>query len=212
MPRTLAQRSRRPATQARGDVTRAKLLECAHRLFLQRGFHGTSMREMAEAAGIAVGGIYNHYRNKEEIFAAVLDAYHPYHVVLPALETIEGETVEEFMRQAARHIHDGVSGAEKQLLPLIFIELVEFQGRHLKQLIPKIMPPILRFIERFREQPGRLRRIPPPVMFRTFMGMLVGYFLSEMLLRDSPLFRLADHKWFDGMVDIYLHGILVPEG
>jgi hypothetical protein len=48
-------------------------------------------------------------------------------------------------------------------------------------------------------------------MFRTFMGMLVGYFLSEMLMRDTPLFRQANVDWFGGMVDIYLHGIIASE-
>ncbi|MBF8283944.1 MAG: hypothetical protein HW378_2859, partial [Anaerolineales bacterium] len=71
------------APTSRGEVTRTKLLEVAHGLFLENGFHGTSMRDIADAAGIAVGGIYNHFSDKEAIFAAVLDAYHPYHVILP---------------------------------------------------------------------------------------------------------------------------------
>ncbi len=199
------------APTARGEVTRTKLLEVAHGLFLENGFHGTSMRDIADAAGIAVGGIYNHFSGKEAIFAAVLDAYHPYHVILPALEAIEAETVEDFMREASRRLYEGVTGAKAQLLPIIFIELVEFQGRHLKQLMERLMPTLLNFIQGFSHRRGQLRPIPPPVMFRTYMGMLAGYFLSEMLLRDAPLFRQANVDWFGGMVDIYLHGILEPE-
>ncbi len=199
------------APTARGEVTRTKLLEVAHALFLENGFHGTSMRDIADAAGIAVGGIYNHFSSKDEIFAAVLDAYHPYHVILPALEAIEAETVEDFMREASRRLYDGIAGAEAQLFPIIFIELVEFQGRHLKQLAERLMPTLLSFMQRFTQKPGQLRPIPPPVMFRTFMGMLAGFFLSEMLLRDTPLFSQAGVDWFSGMVDIYLHGILESE-
>ena len=199
------------APTARGEVTRAKLLEVAHALFLENGFHGTSMRDIAEGSGIAVGGIYNHFSGKEAIFAAVLDAYHPYHVILPALEAIEAETVEDFMREASRRLYDGVAGAEAQLLPIIFIELVEFQGRHLKQLMERLMPTLLNFIQGFSQRRGQLRPLPPPVMFRTYMGMLAGFFLSEMLLRDTPLFSQAGVDWFSGMVDIYLHGILESE-
>jgi hypothetical protein len=43
------------------------------------------------------------------------------------------------------------------------------------------------------------------------MGMLAGFILSEMLLRDTPLFSQAGVDWFSGMVDIYLHGILESE-
>ena len=199
------------APTARGEVTRTKLLEVAHGLFLENGFHGTSMRDIADAAGIAVGGIYNHFSDKEAIFAAVLDAYHPYHVILPALEAIEAETVEDFIHEASRRLYEGVTGAKAQLLPIIFIELVEFQGRHLKQLMERLMPTLLNFIQGFSRRRGQLRPIPPPVMFRTYMGMLAGYFLSEMLLRDTPLFRQANVDWFGGMVDIYLHGIVEPE-
>src|SRR5574341_2411149 len=199
------------APTARGEVTRSKLREVAHGLFLKNGFHGTSMRDIAAAAGIAVGGIYNHFADKEAIFAAVLDAYHPYHVILPALEAMEAETVEDFMREASRRLYEGVIGAKAQLLPIMFIELVEFQGRHLKQLMERLMPTLLNFIRGFSRRRGRLRPIPPPVMFRTYMGMLAGYFLREMLLRDAPLFRQTDVDWFGGMVDIYLHGIVEPE-
>ena len=199
------------APTTRGEVTRTKLLQVAHGLFLENGFHGTSMRDIADAAGIAVGGIYNHFSDKEAIFAAVLDAYHPYHVILPALEAIEAETVEDFMREASRRLYEGVTGAKAQLLPILFIELVEFQGRHLKQLMERLMPTLLNFIQGFSRRRGQLRPIPPPVMFRTYMGMLAGYFLSEMLLRDTPLFSQAGVDWFNGMVDIYLHGILESE-
>ena len=199
------------APTARGEVTRTKLLEVAHGLFLENGFHGTSMRDIADAAGIAVGGIYNHFSDKEAIFAAVLDAYHPYHVILPALEAIEAETVEDFIHEASRRLYEGVTGAKAQLLPIIFIELVEFQGRHLKQLMERLMPAFLNFIQGFSRRRGQLRPIPSPVMFRTYMGMLAGYFLSEMLLKDAPLFRQANVDWFGGMVDIYLHGIVEPE-
>ena len=193
---------------SRGDATRARVLEAAHSLFLKNGFHGTSMRQIADGAGIAVGGIYNHYGSKEEIFAAVLDAYHPYHVVLPALKEVEGETVEAFVRDAANRVRAGFAGAETRLLPLLFTELVEFQGRHLKQMAEIILPSLLTFAQSFAQRKGALRPIPLPVMLRTFMGLLVSFLLSEMILKDTPLLKHSEYDWFGGMVEIYLHGIL----
>ena len=208
--------AKRPASASppptKGEATRAGLLAAAHKLFLQQGFHGTSMREIADEAGVAVGGIYNHFATKEDIFAAVLDAYHPYHVLLPALEETEGDTVESFVRDAAHRVRDGVAGSEARLLPLIFMELLEFQGRHLKQLADTMLPKYYGFIQRFIALPGPLRRsIPLPILVRTFMCLIVGYFMTELLLRRSKVakqFKISPDEWFDGMVDIYLHGIL----
>ena len=199
-----------PSTQ-RGEATRAKILEAAHGLFLKHGFHGASMRQIADGAGLALGGIYNHFSGKEEIFAAVLDAYHPYHVVLPALNETQGETVEAFVRDAAQRIRAGFAGAETQLLPLVFIEFVEFQGRHLKQLAEKILPPMLSFIQRFAGRRGKLRPIPQPVMLLAFMGLMGVFLMSQMVLKGTPLLKPSTYDWFGGMVDIYLHGILEPE-
>src|SRR5690606_27841845 len=54
------------------DTTRDQILTEAAALFAERGYHGLSMRELAEAAGISKANLYHHFRNKEELFLAVL--------------------------------------------------------------------------------------------------------------------------------------------
>jgi len=201
-----------PSTQ-RGEATRAKIVEAAHGLFLKHGFHGASMRQIADGAGLALGGIYNHFANKEDIFAAVLDAYHPYHIIMPALENSQGETAEAFMRDAAGQIRAGLeqANADTQLLPLMFMELVEFQGRHIKTMAERLFPTFLGFIQRFVEKRDQVRDLPPPIMLRAFMALIIGYILTELILKNSTILKQVQYDWFDGMVDIYLHGIIKGE-
>src|SRR5262245_23683430 len=104
-----------PAASQRGEETRGRLLDAAYDEFRRNGFHGTSMRQIAQAAGLAVGGIYNHFHSKEEIFAAVLDARHPYHVIVPALAATQGETLEGFLFDAARRVQTAMQGIEDQM-------------------------------------------------------------------------------------------------
>jgi len=52
---------------ARGEVTRSRLLDAALRSFATRGFHGTSTRDIADAAGMSPAAVYIHYRTKEEL-------------------------------------------------------------------------------------------------------------------------------------------------
>ena len=53
---------------------RERILEEATLLFVSRGYHGISMREIAEAAGVSKAGLYYHFRDKEALFLAILTA------------------------------------------------------------------------------------------------------------------------------------------
>jgi AcrR family transcriptional regulator len=54
--------------------TRAVLLDAALRLLAERGPRRTSMADLAGAAGVAKGTLYNHFRTKEDVWSAVLEA------------------------------------------------------------------------------------------------------------------------------------------
>lgn len=49
------------------------VLEAATRVFVRRGFHAATMREVAAEAGLSVAGVYHHYRSKQQILTALLD-------------------------------------------------------------------------------------------------------------------------------------------
>ena len=51
--------------------TKEKILTVATALFSQHGYKGTSVRKLASEVGIRESAIYNHYKNKEEIFLEV---------------------------------------------------------------------------------------------------------------------------------------------
>jgi hypothetical protein len=127
------------------------------------------------------------------------------------LDAADGDTIEEFVRDGAERVRVAIQGSEKHVLPLAFIELVEFQGRHLAQLAKMMMPTQLNFIQRFGERRGKLRQVPTPIVLRMLFAVFVGYILTEMVLKNLPIFKDAEYDWFDGMMDIYLHGILESE-
>jgi AcrR family transcriptional regulator len=168
------------------------------------------MRQIAQAAGVAVGGIYNHFASKDEVFAAVLDAHHPYHALVPALLATEGETLEEFVYDAGRRIQEAVKGVEDQLLPIIFIELVEFQGRHLKAIVERLYPTIMGFAQRLAERRGPLRDVPVPVLMRSLVALTIGHIMTDMILRSAAPFQQMHYDWYGSLLEIYLHGVLAP--
>ncbi len=58
---------------ARGERTAERILDAAEALFAERGFAGTTMRDVAEAVGIRTPSLYNHFESKDELYAAVLE-------------------------------------------------------------------------------------------------------------------------------------------
>ncbi len=61
------------STSAAPDTTRARIQSEAARLFVASGYHGVSMREVAEAVGVTKPALYHHFADKEALFLAMLD-------------------------------------------------------------------------------------------------------------------------------------------
>jgi len=59
----------------KSDLTRSKILSSAEKLFIQCGYDGVSVRDVARDVGITKGLIYYYFRNKRDLFDAVLDVY-----------------------------------------------------------------------------------------------------------------------------------------
>lgn len=83
--------------------TKKRILDSALRAFAEKGYHATKVPDIAKSAGVSPGTIYQHYRNKLDIFSSVIDD------ILGALDTAlddealdASETVEEYLEQMER--------------------------------------------------------------------------------------------------------------
>lgn len=194
---------------SRGERTQAQILQAAMHLFIDHGYHGTSMRQIAAEAGIALSGIYNHFASKEDIFLAVLFEWHPFHDVMPALIAAQGKTIEAFVWDAANRL---VAQFQDRVdfLNLMFIELVEFKGKHLPQLVENYFQNVLRFTERFLEGKAELRPIPPLMLVRAFIGLFFSYVMTELMIARQLPPEMQENA-LEYFVEIYLHGILAND-
>ncbi len=191
----------------KGETTRMAVEDAAIELFMEQGYHATSMRQIAERAGLALGGIYNHFASKDEIFEAIIVDKHPYKRILPLVMETPGDTAEEFLRNAFK-----ITVAEFSKNPiymkLMMIELVEFNGKHGASMLKEIAPKVLPMFEQMLKVRKGLRISNPAMFLRSFFGLLVSYFLTEMITANSVLTKLMPKDAADVYIDIYLHGIL----
>ena len=197
-------------TPKKGEVTRLAIEDAAMELFLEQGYAATSMRQIADKTGLALGGIYNHFASKDEIFEGIIIDKHPYKTILPAILAADGENLEEFFKNAFHLIITGL-GERPEFVNLMMIELVEFKGKHgspmLKEIAPKMLPVFEKVIKSRRD----LRQTNPAMLMRSFIGMVLSYLLTEMLISNSVVSKMMPKNTEDAYVDIFLHGILKPQ-
>jgi AcrR family transcriptional regulator len=80
---------------SKGEQTRSLILETALEMFGERGYEETTMRAIAEKAGIALGNTYYHFRSKEHLIQAYYERMHELHAehcadVLKKERTLKG--------------------------------------------------------------------------------------------------------------------------
>ena len=194
----------------KGVITRLAIEDAALELYMEHGYHATSMRQIADQAGLALGGIYNHFKSKEEIFEAIIVDKHPYKRILPIVLATETEGLEEFLNNTMQIVIKEL-GSEPYYMKLMLIELVEFNGRHGASLLKLLTPEIFPIFERLVKSRKDLRVTNPALLMRYFFGMILSYFLTGMLISDSMIEKLMPKKVENAYADLVLHGVLKSE-
>ena len=191
------------AKTRKGRLSQRAVIEAAHSLFLNRGYHGTSVRDIAEASGFTIGGLYAHWPDKESIWGAVLDTFHPLRRLIPVFEQVDADSLDSLFRSLAHRMVESL-GRNRGALNLIFIELVEFQGKHFSSAFPELFPA---FVEALNAALGRLGlTLPysPHIVVRSFFGLIFSYFMTSIV---SPTSLPLNDQSLEEFVSIYLYGI-----
>jgi AcrR family transcriptional regulator len=72
VPRTTQQSSRREERRLRQqNISRTQLLDAAEEVFGRKGFHETTLKEVAELAEFSVGSVYSFFENKDDLFRQI---------------------------------------------------------------------------------------------------------------------------------------------
>lgn len=103
----------------KSEATREKILEAALRLFRRRGFEKTTMRDVAKAAGLAVGAAYYYFPSKDALVLAYYDRTQEAHSALARDRMKQADGTGERLR-AVLHTKFDTIERDRKLLSALF--------------------------------------------------------------------------------------------
>jgi AcrR family transcriptional regulator len=178
-----------------GEERRLQILRIAVRLFSQRGFRGTTTKEIAQAAGVSEAMVFRHFATKEELYTAILDhkacaerIEDPCELVAGAVEQKDDRAVFETLALSALRHHEH----DPEFLRLLLHSALE--GHELAQMFwDRNLLQIYEFLGAYiseRQRDGVFRPIEPKIVVRAFIGMIIHHSLNNSLW--DPARRLLD--------------------
>ncbi len=178
-----------------------RILTCAERLFLEKGFDGTSMSDIALCVGINRPTLHYYFRTKDKMFRAVLAR-----IVLSFVPQVY-DIVAGRDKSVAERVSQVIDAyilifMEKPCLPLFMVREVQrdfdFLVRMLRQeQIDRYAHKIIQALQAEMDE-GKLKKVPLRTLFYTFYGLMTFPFLSRRLT-ESLL--LAEGETFADMME-----------
>ncbi len=115
------------------DSLPERIVRAAVKLFAGKGFHGTSMRAIAGAAGVSIGAIYHHFSSKDDVFLAILrQEYERRRVAVEELRA-QGLPPREMVQRVAR-LHFELLGRHQDSVKILSHTLPREHPRLHRQL------------------------------------------------------------------------------
>ena len=183
---------------------REQILVTAKGLFIQQGYHGLAMRQISEAVGVSKAALYYHFKDKEELFLAILSGY--LNEIEAAIDKIMAKPVSssEHIRLFAEYILK--QPADQRAVTRLGSQEMSQLSAASRKMFGKIYHDkfIGKLITIFKTgiESGEFQAFDAEVSTWALLGMMYPYFYPAHT-GDSPLPTKTIHD----IVNIYLNGV-----
>jgi len=168
--------------ERRISARRRQIIEAAARLFAEKGFHRTTTHDIADAADVSEGTLYNYFDSKDDLLLAIMEMLSD----LPNLSEqydagvpLDARAFLVEMMRARRETIDQYGPMLQSVLSEILVN-PELRKQYYQDLvIPGMM--LLSVHLQARIDDGQLRPIQTPFTVRLLMGIMLGLYVLEVL-------------------------------
>jgi AcrR family transcriptional regulator len=192
------------------EMRRQQILDAALPIFSSKGFATSTTSEIAEAAGVAEGTIYNYFPTKRELFIAVIKNLI---VTMHLMELIEKLPKDGMPLVFQDILQDRLDFAENDDISHIMGLISEIQrDPELKKLYAEqfFSPFFTRMETAYAEMTasGKIRKMNPAIATRIMGGMIIGFLLIRSVEGDrSPLNNIPREEVVTEIMNFVFKGI-----
>jgi TetR/AcrR family transcriptional regulator len=202
----------RPASRMTAEDRRQQILDVAVKLFSQRGFRGTTTKEIALAAGVNEAIIFRHFATKSDLYAAIIDGK-------------AGSANVKAVQNAIKEAVDS-GGDDKKLFESVAFHLLEFhehddtamrlllysalEGHELAEMIfrnhiSKAQRQLADYVKR-RISEGAFRRVDPGLAVRGFLGMIINHIMHKKFFKydGDEVLGITNHQAAERFTEFFL--------
>ncbi len=201
----------------KGDERREQILRTAVSLFSQRGFKGTTTKEIARASGVSEAMVFRHFATKDELYGAILDTkgcqdgvhrfpWEENKVLQQAIEQKDDFAVFYNIAFDALNKHQSDEGFMR-LLFYSALEEHELAERFFHEFISRIYLFIGTYIKE-RQEDGAFRKMDERIVVRSLLGMLIHHSLNNILWdKKRTIIDISNEEAAKNFAEILLGGI-----
>jgi len=193
------------------EARRNQILMGAAQVFSEKGFHKSTTKEIAKAAGVAEGTIYNYFDNKRDLLLAMIDL-----IGAQSLKRLITTDPPDDPRQLLTNVmRDRFQLAQEwgpHMAP-IFAEI--FNDEELREMLyQQVFMPVIGHIEDHIQQlidAGRLRPMDPVIVTRAMLGAITVNLALKLSNLDPRYENFSIESVIEQLVSLFLDGLLVDD-
>lgn len=188
-----------------------KIESAALRVFTRQGFHGTSMRDIADEAQVSIGNIYNYFPTKETLFVRLVARHEARIVALrdqalaPLRDVFDPASLHRFARAVREIVYD-----HSDYWRLMYIDIVEFGNQHFAHSFRHLAKNLAgRLGSRLKAstRSGRWNGVEPALAFTAIYLQFFTYFLVEKLFGGKQHLGVSDDRAVAQIIRIATEGL-----
>jgi TetR/AcrR family fatty acid metabolism transcriptional regulator len=187
---------------------RNQILDAATQVFAEKGFDRATIRDVAKAAGIADGTIYNYFDNKTGLLLGILDRLNATSQRAADFQQAVGMDIHEWVRSYIKQRYETLTPAAYQVFQVIFSEVLvnkELRDRYFGEVIQPTFDIASTSYQQWIAE-GTVKPLDPPLAMRVLAATVLGLVLLRLM--GDPELQARWDEMPNVITEILLNGLV----